>query len=45
VECLTREADTWNTKIVWLLVMLAQIIGAVLYYFVRRPRRYAELGR
>jgi Phospholipase_D-nuclease N-terminal len=46
VECLTKEADTGNTKIAWLLaILLAQIVGAVIYYFVRRPRRYAELGR
>jgi len=46
VECLTKEADTGNTKIAWLLAILfAQIIGAAIYYFVRRPRRYAELGR
>jgi hypothetical protein len=46
VECLTKEADTGNTKIAWLLaILLAQIIGAVIYYFVRRPQRHAELGR
>jgi hypothetical protein len=46
VECLTKEADTGNTKIAWLLaILLAQIVGAVIYYFVRRSRRYAELGR
>lgn len=46
VDCLTKEPDTGSTKIVWLLViLLAQIIGAVIYYFVRRPQRYAELGR
>jgi hypothetical protein len=46
VECLTKEADTGNTKIAWLLAILfAQIIGAAIYYFVRRPQRYAVLGR
>lgn len=46
VECLTKEADAGNTKIAWLLaILLAQIVGAVIYYFVRRPARYAELGR
>lgn len=46
VECLTKEADAGNTKIAWLLaILLAHIVGALIYYFVRRPRRYAELGR
>ena len=46
VECLTKESDTGNTKVTWLLVILfAQIIGALIYYFARRPQRYAELGR
>jgi Phospholipase_D-nuclease N-terminal len=46
VECLAKEADTGNTRIAWLLaILLAHIVGALIYYFVRRPQRYAELGR
>jgi len=46
VDCATKEADTGNNKIVWVLVIaLTHLIGAAIYYFVRRPQRMAELGR
>lgn len=46
IECATKEPDTGNTKIVWILViLLAHFIGAAIYYFVRRPQRFAELRR
>jgi hypothetical protein len=46
IECATREADTGNTKVVWIIILVfTHIIGAALYFFVRRPDRIAELGR
>jgi hypothetical protein len=46
VECATREPETGNTKIVWILViLLANVIGAVIYFVVRRPQRWREVGR
>jgi sterol desaturase/sphingolipid hydroxylase (fatty acid hydroxylase superfamily) len=46
VDCAKKEKDEENTKLVWILVILfAHVIGAAIYYFVRRPQRRAELGR
>jgi hypothetical protein len=46
VECATKESDVGNTKIVWvIIVVFTHFIGALIYYFVRRPQRYAELHR
>ncbi len=46
VECATQESDQGNNKVVWILIIvLTNIIGALLYWFVRRPQRYAELHR
>ena len=46
VDCAKKEKDEGNTKLVWILVILfAHVIGAAIYYFVRRPQRRAELGR
>jgi len=46
VDCATKEADTGNTKIAWVIIVIfTGIIGAVIYYLVRRPRRWAEMGR
>jgi prolipoprotein diacylglyceryltransferase len=43
IECATNEPSTGNDKIVWIIIIVfAQIIGALIYYFVRyRPRRFA----
>lgn len=46
IEVLTKESDQGNTKIIWLLVIFfGHILGALLYYFIRRPERIATLGR
>ena len=46
VDCAKMEKDEGNTKLVWILVILfAHVIGAAIYYFVRRPQRRTELGR
>lgn len=46
IECATKEADTGNTKLVWIIILVfTHIIGALLYFFVRRPERMRELGR
>ena len=46
VDCAKKEKDEENTKLVWILVILfAHVIGAAIYYFVRRPHRRTELGR
>jgi hypothetical protein len=45
VECVTREPDDGNDKLIWILIIvLAGWLGALLYYFVRRPRRMADIG-
>jgi nitrate reductase gamma subunit len=46
VDCATKEPSEGNDKLVWIVIILfAQIIGALIYYFVRRPQRFAQLGR
>jgi branched-subunit amino acid ABC-type transport system permease component len=45
-DCATREPDSGNIKLVWLIIIIfTGIIGAAIYYFGRRPQRKAELGR
>jgi sterol desaturase/sphingolipid hydroxylase (fatty acid hydroxylase superfamily) len=40
IDCVTKEPSTGNDKIIWVLVIvLTHLIGALIYYFVRRPRR------
>ncbi len=46
VDCLTKEPSEGNDKIIWVLVIIfLQIIGAAVYYFVRRPERIQQTGQ
>jgi H+/Cl- antiporter ClcA len=46
VDCATKESSQGNTKVIWILIILfTNLIGAVIYWFVRRPQRWAELRR
>lgn len=45
-DCATNEENAGTSKTIWLIVIvLTQIIGALIYYIVRRPQRMQELGR
>ena len=45
VECLTKEPSQGNDKLIWALVIIfANWIGALLYFFVRRPERIRDFG-
>ncbi len=46
VEAATKEPSQGNDKIVWVLVILfANWIGALIYFFARRPERIRTYGR
>ncbi len=46
IDCVTKESSEGNDRIAWLLVILfAPLIGALAYYFIRRPERVKALGR
>jgi hypothetical protein len=43
VDCLMHETSEGNDKILWVLVIvLTNGIGALIYFFVRRPQRKRE---
>jgi Phospholipase_D-nuclease N-terminal len=45
VDCATKEPTVGNDKLIWtLIIIFTHWIGALIYYFVRRPRRVAEVG-
>ena len=45
IDCATKEAASGNEKLIWILIVIfTHWIGALIYYFVRRPQRIAELG-
>ncbi|HPA47395.1 MAG TPA: PLDc N-terminal domain-containing protein [bacterium] len=46
IDCAMNEPSEGNDKIIWILIIvLVQIIGALIYFFVRRPRRMELYGR
>lgn len=45
IDCITKEPPQGNDKLTWILVLvLAGGIGALVYYFVRRPTRIRMYG-
>lgn len=46
VDCLTKEPEQGNTKLLWAFILLATHgLGAILYFAIRRPARIREIGR
>ena len=42
VDCALNEPTAGNDELIWILIILfAQVLGATLYLFVRRPQRLA----
>jgi len=45
IDCATNEPETGNNKVVWIIIIVfAHIIGAILYWIVRRGQRIGETG-
>lgn len=45
IEVATKETNEGNQKLIWLLIIIfVHVLGAVIYFFVRRPQRIKELG-
>ena len=46
IDCATKESNEGNEKIAWIVIIaVTQIIGALIYLIIRRPKRIRELGR
>jgi len=45
IDCATNEPSAGNDKVVWIIIIVfAQIVGALIYYFVRRRPRELQKG-
>jgi len=45
IDCLKMETDKGNKRLIWfIIILITYLIGAFLYYVVRRPKRILELG-
>ncbi len=46
IDCAVKEPSEGNEKVVWVIIIaLASWIGALIYFFARRPERIALYGR
>ncbi|MDX9980587.1 MAG: PLDc N-terminal domain-containing protein [Lentisphaeria bacterium] len=46
IDCATKEPDTGNDKIIWILIIIfTHWLGALIYFLVRRPKRIQEFGQ
>ena len=46
IDCVTKEPDADNSKWAWtIIIVLLHFVGALIYYFARRPERMAMYGR
>ena len=44
IECATKEPSN-DERVIWILVIaLTHLVGAAVYFFVRRPKRIEETG-
>ena len=46
VDCVSKEPAKGNEKIIWvLIIVLLSWLGALIYFFVRRPQRIKQFGQ
>jgi hypothetical protein len=46
IECLVKEPDDSNDKLLWgLIIFFGNLLGAILYFVVRRPERIERHGQ
>ena len=42
IDCVTKETDQGNNRLIWVLVIVfTHVIGALIYFFVRKQNRVA----
>ncbi len=45
VDCIRHESDERYERLIWMsVIILTKLVGAIVYYFFRRPQRMREQG-
>jgi phosphotransferase system glucose/maltose/N-acetylglucosamine-specific IIC component len=45
IDCVSNEPSEGNDKIIWILIIIfTHGLGALIYFFVRRPERIRDYG-
>jgi hypothetical protein len=46
IDCATNEPSAGNDKLIWIVIIVfTNWIGALIYFFVRRPERIRQYGQ
>lgn len=46
IDCATKEPSEGNDKLIWILIIIfLNGLGALIYFFARRPKRIKEYGK
>jgi len=46
IDCATKEPSEGNDRLIWLLIIIfLNGLGALIYFFARRPKRIKECGK
>ncbi|WP_094227293.1 PLDc N-terminal domain-containing protein [Methanolobus psychrotolerans] len=46
IDCATKEPSEGNDKLIWVIVIIfTHLLGALVYFLVRRPKRIEEYGK
>lgn len=45
IDCATKEPSEGNDKLIWIIIIIfTHVLGALVYFFVRRPKRKKDYG-
>ncbi|WP_407355555.1 PLDc N-terminal domain-containing protein [Methanolobus sp. WCC5] len=46
IDCATKEPSEGNDKLIWVIIIVfTNLLGALIYFFIRRPKRIQDYGR
>ncbi|WP_407281624.1 PLD nuclease N-terminal domain-containing protein [Methanolobus sp. WCC1] len=46
IDCATKEPSEGNDKLIWIIIIVfTHVLGALVYFVIRRPKRIQEYGK
>jgi hypothetical protein len=46
IDCPTKEPSEGNDKLIWIIIIVfTHLLGALVYFVIRRPKRIHEYGK
>lgn len=46
IDCATKEPSEGNDKLIWIIIIVfTHVLGALVYFVIRRPKRIQENGK